>query len=137
MSKYIKLSSYLTSTDGEQVTLTFADIEKIVGFSLPKSAYTYPAWWSNQASPGHSQSSAWQSVGWRTGEVNLSVERVSFFRVRLSRAHEEPRANSRQGVALPYQPAGVRGSLTIAEAKAGLSAHFGVPIENVEITIKG
>jgi hypothetical protein len=238
MPKYEKLSRYLATTNVEQATLTFAEIEGVIGFSLPRSAHTYPAWWSNQASPGHSQSSAWQSVGWRTGEVNLSVKKVSFFRVRPNLAGAAPsddtsrrgitpsltchrheyinlplldfsplrqnvptmtspwdwdnivkRANARSyelynkaavtyfkqqgeedllnlhrpplksgigllrlekaarllkwtlpqilGIEVAYQVASGRNGLTIAEAKAELSAHFGVPLENVEITIKG
>ena len=133
MSKYEKLTYYLASIDTEQVTLTFAEIEDIIGFSLPHSAYAYPAWWSNQASSGHSQTLSWQSIGWRTGEVNLSLKKVTFFRVRLSVVRETSSANSQRGVASPPHSNG----LTIAEAKAGLSAHFGVPIESVEITIKG
>jgi hypothetical protein len=137
MSKYAKLSSYLMSIDVEELALTFAGIEKIIEFPLPKSAYTYPAWWSNQASPGHSQSSAWQAAGWHTRKVDLSEKKVSLFRVRVNAIREAPPADNQRAIASPLQPTGFQGRLTIAEAKAGLSAHFGVPVENVEITIKG
>jgi hypothetical protein len=138
MSKYEKLSRHLSSIGVEQVTLTFAEVEHIVAFPLPYSANNYPAWWSNQASPGHSQSSAWQSVGWRTGEVNLSDKKVTFFRMRPKHRDEALCAGGPpSGFTPPSQAASVPRGLTIAEAKAGLSAYFGVPIENVEIIIKG
>src|SRR5277367_6044351 len=109
MSKYQKLSSYLVSLNVEQVTLTFSEIGNIIGFSLPKSAYTYPAWWSNQASSEHSQSSAWQSVGWRTGQVNLSSQKVSFFRLHIEVSRNDLSVD---------QETRARSTLTIAEAKA-------------------
>ena len=134
MSKYAKLSSYLMFLSVDQTTLTFGKIEEIVGSSLPRSAHLYPAWWSNQASDGHSQSSAWQSVGWRTGEVNLGSKKVTFFRIgrklirQVALDSDEPEVASRPQAA---------DGLTIAKAKAGLSRHYGVPPESVEIIIKG
>jgi hypothetical protein len=128
MSKYEKLSSYLISLTVEQITLTFFEIEKIIGFSLPKSAYTYPAWWSNQAGSEHSQSWAWQSIGWQTRQVNLSSQHVSFRHTRIEVSKNDPALDSE---------ARTQNRLSIAEAKAGLSAYYSVPIENVEIIIRG
>jgi hypothetical protein len=129
MSKYQKLSAHLAELDGAEWPARFEEIEAILGFALPKSAYSYPAWWSNQADRGHSQSAAWQSIGWRTGEVNLAEQRVTFSR-------EKPNLAEQQSVS-----AGMRANrgagLTIAEAKAGLAVAFGVPQENIEITIRG
>jgi hypothetical protein len=128
MTKYRNLTSHLASLEAHisRCTLSFQEIEEKLGFALPKSAYAYPAWWSNQTGDGHSQSAAWQSIGWRTGELDLTNQRVSFFR------HEHAENEGRMVSRVPH-----KGGLTIAEAKAGLAAHFGVPRENVEITIKG
>ena len=129
MSKYQKLASYLASLRGARWTAQFGEIEAILGFPLPMSARSYPAWWSNQASDGHSQSTSWQSIGWRTGELDLADQRVTFFR--QGPAHDKPSAVN----ATTRESRG--DGLTIAEAKAGLSIYFGVPPESVEITIKG
>jgi hypothetical protein len=125
MAKYEQLSRHLESLDTPRWTATFQEIEDILGFQLPPSAYTYPAWWANQSGHGHSHSLSWQSVGWNTVELDISNERVSFFRL----------GNAPKGPA-PREPS-VAGGLTMAQAKAGLAIQFGVLPENIEITIKG
>jgi hypothetical protein len=141
MSKYQKLTVHLTSLEHGQWMAQFKEIEAILGFPLPKSAYTYPAWWSNQASDGHSQSGSWQSIGWRTRELDLSNQRVTFVRITLVRqditfARQEPDCEEHL-VANVVSIMKHNGGLTIAEAKAGLSIYFGVVPESIEITIKG
>jgi hypothetical protein len=128
MSKYRNLSSHLASLTAETWTARFREIEKILGFALPKSAYSYPAWWSNQAGPGHSQTAGWKAAGWRTGDLDLASQQVTFSR---DLPRREP-AVRRIDVAREDHK-----GLTIAEARAGLAAYFGVPPESVEITIKG
>jgi hypothetical protein len=122
-SIYRHLTKHLDSHHDSPRTFQFKEIEAILGFPLPKSARLYPAWWSNQVGNGHSQSAAWQSIGWRTGRLDLANERVTFFR---KQAEDERPAVSP-----------VKKGLTIAQAKAGLSAYYGVPPEDVAITIKG
>jgi hypothetical protein len=124
MSKYQKLSRYLISLSGDEWMADFREIEKILGSGLPDSARLYPAWWSNQAGEGHTQSNAWQAPGWRTTKLDLAGEKVTFIReVRRP-------ANAVAG-------GSTSGGITIAEAKAGLAISFGVPPENIEITIRG
>ena len=128
MSKYHKLSAHLSALRHEEWTASFADIERILGFSLPASAGRYPAWWSNQTGIGHTQSASWQAVGWRTRDVTLTKRHVTFVR-------EKPTHDGLQSS--PGSLSSNRGGLTIAEAKAGLSTYYAVPPENVEILIKG
>lgn len=63
-SKYALLESHLANAvaTAGTVTLTIADIEQILGFRLPPSAYRYAAWWSNTDS--HTQSLAWRRAGY-------------------------------------------------------------------------
>jgi hypothetical protein len=129
MSKYQKLTSYLGLLKQPRWDAEFSEIERILGFHLPKSAYSYPAWWSNQAGDGHSQSRSWQSIGWQTGELVLARRRVSFFRQRHDKGEQSVVSTARSG--------GDGSGLTIAKAKAGLATYFGVPPESIEITIKG
>jgi len=66
--KYYLLEKYLDRQSASQITLTFSEVERIIGEPLPASAYKYPAWWANG---GHSQADAWLNAGWKVGELNL------------------------------------------------------------------
>lgn len=90
MSKYEPLPQFLTSRELLRVRLGFAEIEKILGFKLPKSAYAYEAWWSNNET-GHSHARAWLSVGWRTEDVDIAGRKVTFARVEASPAEQPKR----------------------------------------------
>jgi hypothetical protein len=79
MSKYEPLPQFLASQKGASIKLTFDRIEKILGFRLPKSAYEYEAWWSNNET-GHSHA-RWIRVGWRTADVDLAGRSVVFEQV--------------------------------------------------------
>ncbi len=79
MSKYSPLREYLQHSKVGTVRLDFSDVERIVGFSLPSSAYRHAAWWSNNPK-GHSHSLAWVAGGWRSEQVDLPGRRVTFKR---------------------------------------------------------
>lgn len=80
MSRYQPLADFLAAKKTDEWNATFSDIEARLGFPLPKSAYTYPAWWANQVGSGHSQTRGWRSVGWRTAALDLERRRVRFER---------------------------------------------------------
>jgi hypothetical protein len=61
----------------DAVRLSFAEIERILGFSLPPSAYEAQPWWSNTRA-GHSQAVAWLDAGWKTAALDLAARQVSF-----------------------------------------------------------
>ncbi|MDY0273712.1 MAG: HNH endonuclease signature motif containing protein [Advenella sp.] len=77
MSKYANLYEHLKKSDKNSVKMSFADIEKLIGFTLPESAYKYRAWWS--PSKTHTAASGWERLGWKAS-VNMETEAVSFFR---------------------------------------------------------
>lgn len=79
MSKYEPLPQFLSSGRGTTKRLSFGEIERVLGFKLPKSAYEHEAWWSNNAT-GHSHARAWLNAGWRTGDVDLAGRKVTFQR---------------------------------------------------------
>lgn len=79
MSKYEPLPQFLGSVGGTLHRMSFAEIERILGFMLPKSAYEHEAWWSNNAT-GHSHTRAWIKSGWRTESVDLAGRKVTFQR---------------------------------------------------------
>jgi hypothetical protein len=117
MSKYQNLTFHLASLEGVDWHASFDEIEEVLRMPLPDSAKQYPAWWANQ---GRAQSLAWESAGWKTKDVDLRSGTVRF--IYASGPEDE----------LPELA-----KLTIAEAKAGLAAAFNVPVEAVEITIRG
>jgi hypothetical protein len=90
MSKYEPLPQFLASVGGTTHRMSFREIERILGFKLPKSAYQHEAWWSNNAT-GHSHARAWMNFGWRTEAVDLVGHKVTFMK---SGPSNTPRAPS-------------------------------------------
>jgi hypothetical protein len=80
MSRYIALAEHLKQLPQGTWEARFDEIERVIGGPLPKSAYLYPAWWANQAGPGHSQTRGWRAAGWRTARLDLAAKQVSFER---------------------------------------------------------
>ena len=76
--KYLPLFRHLNALTGDVWHTTFAELETILGFRLPKSARAHPAWWSNSESHGHA--SAWLVAGWTTRDVGVAAGVVSFVR---------------------------------------------------------
>lgn len=76
-SKYHPLFSRLQQAAGKPVTLTFAQIEALLGTSLPDSARRREGWWSNR-SRGAVQAAAWMRAGYHVVAVDLSAETVRF-----------------------------------------------------------
>lgn len=62
--------------------MSFAEIEAVLGFHLPRSARSYAPWWANETRGGHVQAVAWLGPGWRTTRVDVAGERVVFVRAR-------------------------------------------------------
>ena len=80
--EYELLYKYLRDRYANRVVLTFAEIEDLLGFSLPDLARTQCAWWDGGedfvAGPS-TQSLAWMLAG-RTATVNLPARSVAFER---------------------------------------------------------
>lgn len=89
MSKYEPLPQFLDSAGGNAHRMSFKEIERVLGFKLPKSAYEHEAWWSNNAT-GHSHARAWLKFGWRTGAVDLKGRKVTFELARSASAEKPP-----------------------------------------------
>lgn len=72
--KYYKLKNYLIQSKKSVVMLSFSDIEEIIGFTLPSSAYKYRALWSNSES--HPIALAWLNAGYLSDQVNIGEQTV-------------------------------------------------------------
>jgi len=76
-SKYHPLYAHLREGDEDTLTLTFAQVEALMGVPLPASARARRGWWSNRAA-GSPQSAAWTEAGYRVEDVDLARDRVTF-----------------------------------------------------------
>ena len=76
--KYERLAQLLVRQQREELEVTFAQLEKELGRTLPDSARTQRAWWANTLT--HSQATAWMLTGWKVSSVDLENEVVKFGR---------------------------------------------------------
>jgi len=81
MGKYDGLYQFLKNLPPEitERTLTFEEIEKILGHELPPSAFKHRSWWSNGLQP-HCQAKAWLDAGWNVDHVDWKGKYVCFQR---------------------------------------------------------
>jgi hypothetical protein len=101
MTKYTPLRDFLTHQVKTEVRLGFAEVEKILGAPLPRSAFEHQAWWANNPE-GHSHCRSWHDAGWRTEGLSLTGRSIMFTRV--SEGPKTPPAVS--VVILPLDPWG-------------------------------
>ena len=69
MGKYEPLGKYLSSQTADSCTLTFSDVEAIVGGCLPASARAHQGWWGNDKT--HVQARTWMRAGWKVTQHHL------------------------------------------------------------------
>jgi hypothetical protein len=81
MSKYRPLSDHLAGLDGSEWRASFAEIETVLGASLPKAAQQ-PGWWKGEVEKPHHR--AWLDQEWNVTQVGDGV--VTFRKDEL--AHE-------------------------------------------------
>lgn len=65
--KYDPLYSYLNTV---RITLSYKEIEEILGTSLPPSAYEHSEWWDNNTG-SRPQNRAWLDAGWKVVKRDL------------------------------------------------------------------
>lgn len=73
VSKYSKLCEYLSKVNSECITLTYSELEEIIGDNLPMSAGKFVQWWENDYSSKSKsrQCRAWIEAGWETVDIIL------------------------------------------------------------------
>lgn len=77
-AKYRNLAEYLLKANKSKITLSFSQIEEILGFTLPETARkSINQFWSNTKT--HSYSSSWLSVGYKT-RVDVKNGCVTFIK---------------------------------------------------------
>ena len=77
MSKYTPLEIHLRKLRGSSVSMTFDEIENIIGAKLPPSADIHRAWWSNNPSNGVI-TQAWLNAGYKSADVDMKGRKLVF-----------------------------------------------------------
>ena len=100
MSKYAPLTEYLKAQDADRIPMTFAEMERVLGFPLPKSSRKHRAWWANDPR-GHVNAEAWHKAGFRAEGVDLGDARLEFVRLnkveQVQRKKQHPLIGCMQG----------------------------------------
>jgi len=93
MNKYSPLKEYLTkrSPEGDHISISFNEVEIIIGETLPKTAYIDRPWWANTQRSNHAK--AWLSAGWEVDKVNLKDGVVFFIRQKDPRLYLRPKGS--------------------------------------------
>jgi len=73
---YSALGEYLVDNSGHALTLSFIELEDVLGRPLPTSARRHRAWWANDSSGTHSHARAWMDAGWVLDQVDMRTELV-------------------------------------------------------------
>jgi hypothetical protein len=84
MGKYDPLHRFLESApaDVTELTLSFQQIEQLLGEALPYTARHQGSWWANEVRSGtRPQSSAWLDAGWEVDVVEREQGWVQFGRI--------------------------------------------------------
>lgn len=77
MGKYEALGPFLRGQRTPEVRVTFAEIEKVIGEKLPRSAYVHRPWWSNNPS-NSAMTKVWLDAGFRTEQVDMAGQKLVF-----------------------------------------------------------
>jgi hypothetical protein len=85
--KYRQLWRWLQDQGRDDIDLTFADIEQVLGMPLPPSARRHPTHWYGYE--GTALGRAIRDAGWRASQVNLTDETVTFIRNEAQSAGED------------------------------------------------
>ena len=77
-AKYRGLAEYLLSSNETRVTLSYSQIEVILGFALPDTARKFKqSYWANTET--HSYASSWMAVGYKT-RIDVDSDTVTFIK---------------------------------------------------------
>jgi hypothetical protein len=85
--KYRQLWQWLQDQGRDEISLTFPDIEQVLGMPLPHSARRHPTHWYGYE--GTALGRAIRDAGWRASQVNLTDETVLFIRDEAQSAGED------------------------------------------------
>lgn len=79
MGKYSPLADFLRAQPRDEVPMTFAEIERIIGSPLPRS-HRYRSWWSNNAF-NSVMTQVWLDAGFKSADVDIKKRKLVFRKV--------------------------------------------------------
>ncbi len=113
MGKYSPLSDYLRAHDQNEVPMTFAQIERIIGSKLPNS-HRYRAWWSNNEF-NSVMTKAWLEAGFRSEQVDIERRKLVFRKIAPNGLRANAEANKRPAISRRHPLFGaMKGLITLA-----------------------
>ncbi len=82
ISKYQPLADYLKGKNEDLITLTFSEIEQILGFNLEDSYRKHQAaWYGSDNNSTHRLPVVCAEAGYNTKDVNMKEEKVTFYKM--------------------------------------------------------
>jgi len=81
--KYTPLENYLRTLpkNKKDVRLSFGQIEEILKFNLPSSAYEDERWWMREKEGNHVNARAWANAGWKVESIEVNRKQVRLVRL--------------------------------------------------------
>lgn len=79
MSKYQPLADFLGGHVPDTWKVSFDELEKTLGSTLPKTAREKASWWSNEVDGAKAHAKAWLDAGWQAA-ADLTAGHVTFTR---------------------------------------------------------
>lgn len=79
--KYIPLANYFDIATQQEITLSFSELENIMGQALPNAAYLNRSWWK-KTKPPLSHFLSWTNAGYYVIDVKLGTK-VTFSRTQI------------------------------------------------------
>lgn len=76
-SKYGALADYLRQQSGPRHSMSFGEIEALIGTPLPVSSCTWSAWWGNDRSHSHAMY-GWLAADWEVESFDPTQQTVTF-----------------------------------------------------------
>jgi len=81
MGKYDPLGGFLRAQRAQEIPMSFSEIERVLGTSLPPKAQHQRAWWSNNPA-NNVMTKVWLEAGFETERVDMGGRKLVFRRVR-------------------------------------------------------
>ncbi len=105
MSKYDALGKYLGKRNQDEIPMSFAEIERVIGTKLPRSAYVHRPWWSNSAT-NSVLTKVWLDAGYRSVRVDMEGRHLVFERKHVPGGLEEEPEKFRSDDSASGKPSG-------------------------------